>query len=159
MQPYAKHGQNSEQILDEFLLRGKRFPIDDHNVRMMAFAEGFKVAVPKANEPITMSNDDKSDFPQLHHLHEPIELFALVVEPTANILHPLIDLVGNATPWAAIPVEPEQTISSRAIEPDHREWPPPLQLNSVRKQSQHHHSGALVVKSLGPDVASLPSGA
>src|SRR2546428_5109645 len=56
----------------------------------MTLTEGLKVAVSEADKPISMGNDDASDLPKLNHLHEPIELFALVVETTANVLHPLI---------------------------------------------------------------------
>jgi hypothetical protein len=39
-----------------------------------------------------MSNENAPNLSKFHHLHEPIKLFALVVETTANILHPFIDL-------------------------------------------------------------------
>ena len=39
-----------------------------------------------------MSNENPPNLSKFHHLHEPMKLFALVVETTANLLHPFIDL-------------------------------------------------------------------
>ena len=61
---------------------------------MMPFAKGFKVAIAETHEPISVGKNNAADLSKFDHLHEAIELFALVVETTANVLHPFIDLDG-----------------------------------------------------------------
>src|SRR6266487_1289791 len=94
MEPGRKDGEDSNQILDKLLLRRERFPIDDHQIGMVAFAKGFKVAITEMDESIPVGNDNTPDLPKFYHLHEAIELFALVIETTANVLHPFIDPDG-----------------------------------------------------------------
>src|SRR5450759_6049 len=59
---------------------------------MMPLAEGLKVVIAEAYQSFTMSNDKMSHLSKLNHLHETVKLFALIVEATADIRHPLIDL-------------------------------------------------------------------
>src|SRR5258708_39567672 len=59
---------------------------------MVPFADGFKIAIAEPHESIPMSNENAPNLSKFYHLHEPIKLCAFVVETTANILHPFIDL-------------------------------------------------------------------
>ena len=76
------------------MLRRERFTIDNHDLSIMSLAEGFKVAISETDESIPVSDDHTPNLSKFYHLHEPIELFALVIESTATILHPFIDLDG-----------------------------------------------------------------
>src|SRR5947207_15906776 len=92
MQPGRKYGEDCQQVLDKLLFRRERFPINDHQISMVPFTESFKIAIAEPHESIPMSNENAPNLSKFHHLHEPMTLFALVVETTSNLLHQFIDL-------------------------------------------------------------------
>ena len=94
MEPGAKHRDDGYQVPNKFLFWRKVFTVDHHDLGMMSLTECLKVFIAEAYQPIAVSDDKASHLSEFNHLHEPIELFALVVKPTADIRHPLIDLDG-----------------------------------------------------------------
>src|SRR5262249_22427886 len=85
---------NGEQVLHQLVLRGERVSVDDQQLRSMALSERGKPLETEPDKSVLMGDDQTAHVPQLDHLHEAIEVFALVVQPTANLLNPLIRMVA-----------------------------------------------------------------
>src|SRR5262249_33275135 len=61
----------------------------------MTLTERCKPLETNPDKTISVGDDQTAHLPQLDHLHEAIEVFALVVQPTANLLNPLIRVVAS----------------------------------------------------------------
>ena len=57
---------------------------------MVTLTECLKVFIAEAYQSIPMSDEKASHLSKLNHFHQPVKLLALVVQATADILHPLI---------------------------------------------------------------------
>jgi hypothetical protein len=93
IEPSTESTDDGEQVVHQLLFRGKGIPIHDQQVGPVPLAERREPLKAESHQPILMRDDEPADLSEFDLLHKAIELLALVIQPAANFLNPLVRMV------------------------------------------------------------------